>query len=99
MLDKYYINTGKMGSVEGLHGLIYNECSFSVPEIRLMARDPKVYCFYYLQLPAAQDVRAAQDVPAAQDVRAAQDVSAAQDVRAAQNMHAARGEAADRGEL
>ena len=43
-----------------------------------MARDPKVYCFYYLQLPAAQDVRAAQDV------------SAAQDVRAAQNMHAAR---------
>lgn len=76
-----------MGSVEGLHGLIYNECSFSVPEIRLMARDPKVYCFYYLQLPAAQDVRAAQDV------------SAAQDIPAAQNMHAARGEAADRGEL
>lgn len=60
-----------MGSVEGLHGLIYNECSFSVPEIRLMARDPKVYCFYYLQLPAAQDVRAAQDVSAAQNMHAA----------------------------
>ena len=60
-----------MGSVEGLHGLIYNECSFSVPEIRLMARDPKVYCFYYLQLPAAQDVRAAQDIPAAQNMHAA----------------------------
>ncbi len=60
-----------MGSVEGLHGLIYNECSFSVPEIRLMARDPKVYCFYYLQLPAAQDVSAAQDIPAAQNMHAA----------------------------